>query len=403
MRSNLFGQGEDRPVSLDPQLLFSALLGQGVKGFAGVPCSILNHLILAAEASSEVDYVAASVEGEAVAAASGIWLAGGLGAVLMQNSGLGNAVNPLSSLCIPYRIPVLMIVSWRGEPGKKDAIHHYPMGAATSGLFELLDIPTHVLREDTDVDRVVADAVAYMRKERKPAALIVPRGLFAKGAGAVGRPAPVLEGRAVPAERPAPVRFERGELASRTDLLAAWLDRYPDEFAVSTTGYMSREVSSHGCVDRHFPMQGSMGFAPAIALGIARIEARRKVFVLDGDGALIMRLGSLATIGALAPKNLVHIVVDNGTYASTGGQLSVSPHVDFAAAALACGYTGAASCIGTDALADGLDWLDKEAGRGPLLLHVAVDESEAEGLDRPKLSPPEIADAFRAGLTGGAL
>jgi phosphonopyruvate decarboxylase len=344
--------------------------------------------------------VAASVEGEAVSAAAGMWLAGGLGAALMQNSGLGNAVNPLASLCIPYEIPVLMIVSWRGEPGKPDADHHYPMGAATPGLFELLDIPTQVLREDTDLDEAVAQAVASMRRQRMPAALIVPRGLFAKGGEAAERPAPVLEGRGVAAAPGVPVRFEGGRLPSRSEVLDAWLERHPDDLAVSTTGYMSREVSAKGLVDRHFPMQGSMGFAAAIALGIARVETRRPVFVLDGDGALIMRLGSLATIGALAPRGLVHVVVDNGTYASTGGQLSVSPHVDFAAAALACGYAGAARCVGADALAEGLDWMDARAGLGPLLLHVAVDEREAGDLERPKLSPPEIAEAFRAGVMG---
>ena len=99
-------------MTLDPRLLFSALRAAGIRSFAGVPCSILTDLVLAAEASDDVDYVAASVEGEAVSVAAGSWLAGGLGAALMQNSGLGNAVNPLASLCLPYEIPALLIVSW---------------------------------------------------------------------------------------------------------------------------------------------------------------------------------------------------------------------------------------------------------------------------------------------------
>ena len=387
-------------MPLDPQLLFRALLSAGVRGIAGVPCSILNHLTLEAEASPEVDYIPASVEGEAVAAAAGMWLGGGLGAAMMQNSGLGNAVNPLASLCIPYEIPVLIIVSWRGEPGKKDAVHHYPMGAATPGLFDLLAIPATVLREETDLERAVADAVAYMHKERKPAALIVPRGLFQKEKGDdAPRPAPVLAG-GPPRDAIAPGRFGGGDLPSRSEVLAAWLERYPGELAVSTTGFMSREVSSHGGVDRHFPMQGSMGFATAIALGLARSRPGRGVHVLDGDGALIMRLGSLATVGALAPEDFVHIVVDNGTYASTGGQLTVSPHVDFSAAALACGYRAAASCHGADGLSEALSWTRDQAGSGPILLHVAVSEREAEGLERPVLSPQEIAQAFRDGAAG---
>jgi phosphonopyruvate decarboxylase len=387
-------------LSLDPQLLFKALLAEGVRTLAGVPCSILTHLTLSAEASADVDYVAASVEGEAVSIAAGAWLAGGLGAALMQNSGLGNAVNPLASLCIPYDIPVLMIVSWRGEPGKKDAVHHYPMGAATPGLLELFGIPTTVLREDSDVARCVADAVEYMRKERKPAALIVPRGLFSKGADAAERTPPVLAADRQKQESKTPKHFEGGPLASRTEVLDAWLARFPDAVAVSTTGFMSREVSAHGLVDRHFPMQGSMGFAASIALGIARTARSKSVHVLDGDGALIMRMGSLATIGAYAPERLVHIVVDNGTYASTGGQLSVSPHIDFARIALACGYTAAATCRGRDALVASLDFITDVAGDGPVLLHVAVDEREAGDLDRPELSPQEIATAFRAAQGG---
>ncbi len=387
-------------MSLDPQPLFKALLGQGIRTLAGVPCSILTHLTLAAEASPDVDYVAASVEGEAVSVAAGAWLAGGLGAALMQNSGLGNAVNPLASLCIPYEIPVLMIVSWRGEPGKQDAVHHYPMGAATPGLLELFGIPTTVLREDSDVARCVATAVEYMRKERRPAALIVPRGLFAKGADAAPRTPPVLAGARPTPTAKLPESFEGGPLASRTEVLDAWLAHFPDEIAISTTGYMSRELSAHGRVDRHFPMQGSMGFAAAIALGIARTVRGKAVHVLDGDGALIMRMGSLATIGAYAPERLVHIVVDNGTYASTGGQLSVSPRIDFARIALACGYVAAATCRGRAALDDALAFVARNQGHGPVMLHIAVDEREAGDLDRPELSPPEIATAFRAAQGG---
>jgi len=386
-------------VTLDPRLLFSALRAAGIRSFAGVPCSILTDLVLAAEASDDVDYVAASVEGEAVSVAAGSWLAGGLGAALMQNSGLGNAVNPLASLCLPYEIPALLIVSWRGEPGRKDAVHHAPMGAATPGLLELFGVPVTVLREDSDVEQCVADAARYMQKERKPAALITPRGLFAKSQGNASRPPPVLAGR-TPTSGAAAQRFEGGALPSRSELLDAWLARFPEAPAVSTTGYMSREVSAHGSFDRHFPMQGSMGFASAIALGVARTRPESAVHVLDGDGALIMRMGSLATIGACAPAQLVHVVVDNGTYASTGGQLTVSPGVDFARAALACGYAAAASCRGGDALDDALAFVADAAGSGPVLLHVAVDEREAEGLERPKLSPQEIAAAFRAGRGG---
>ena len=385
-------------MPLDPQLLFGALLQAGVKGMAGVPCSILNHLILEAEASSDVDYLAASVEGEAVGAACGMWLAGGLGAALMQNSGLGNAVNPLASLSIPYQIPLLLITSWRGEPGTKDAVHHAPMGEATPSLFELFGIPTTTVREGTDLESAVNEAVQYMEKERKPAALIVPRGVFGKGEPKAERPSPMLAVK--PPDGEPSVYFEAGSLPSRSQVLEAWMSRFPDALAVSTTGYMSREIAALEKVDRHFPMQGSMGFAPAIALGICRSLPSRAVHVLDGDGALIMRMGSLATIGALSPQNLVHVVVDNGTYASTGGQRTVSPQVDFAEVARACGYRASAVCRGVDVLGEALDWAADHSGHGPILLHLAVDEREASDLERPKLSPVEMAAAFRASVEG---
>jgi phosphonopyruvate decarboxylase len=386
-------------VPLDPQLLFQALLAAGIRDFAGVPCSILNHLILEAEASPDVSYVAASVEGEAVSAAAGAWLGGSLGCALMQNSGLGNAVNPLASLAVPYEIPVLMVVSWRGEPGRKDAVHHFPMGAATPGLFELFGVPVQVLREDTDLTAATAAAVDHMQTKRRPAALIVPRGLF-KGSSkaATGRPAPALS--RARHELAEPRQFGGGTLPSRAEVLKAWQGRFPQDLAVGTTGFMSRELAGLGHPDRHFPMQGSMGYAPAIALGVARARPERPIHVLDGDGALIMHLGSLATIGALQPQRFVHVVIDNGTYASTGGQLSVSPSVDFAAAALACGYRRAARCLGRDGLSSALDWAGEGLGTGPVLLHVAVDEVESAELDRPEMTPPEIATAFRVGVTG---
>jgi len=184
----------------------------------------------------------------------------------------------------------------------------------------------------------------------------------------------------------------------RTTAGSRILDAYVPPF--DATGFMSRELSAHGGVDRHFPMQGSMGFAPAIALGIARTARDRAVHVLDGDGALIMRMGTLATIGAYAPERLVHFVVDNGTYASTGGQLTVSPRIDFARIALACGYVAAATCRGRDALGDAMAFAAATGGSGPVLVHIAVDEREAGDLDRPELSPAEIATAFRRAQGG---
>ena len=386
-------------MPLDPQVLYASLLARGFREFTGVPCSILDALITEAETSPDVDYLPASVEGEAVAVAAGSWLAGSRGVVLLQNSGLGNAINPLATLAIPYRIPLLLVSSWRGEPGREDAVHHYPMGAATPELLELFDTPVTVLREDTDLDDAVARAEAHMTDTRLPAALIVPRGLFAKsGSPANGLTAlPPTVTAAVPAEV---ARFGNGALPTRSAALGAFLACCGDAAVVSTTGYMSRELSAQLC-ERFFPMQGSMGFALAIALGISRVQRERPIFVLDGDGALIMRLGSLASVGAAQPSHLVHIVFDNGTYASTGGQKTVAPSVDFPGVAAHCGYRRVASCRGRDGLEKAMLWAAEAVGNGPALLHVAIDTAEAEKLDRPNLTPPEIAENFRSFLTRG--
>lgn len=380
-------------MAIDPALLFQALEKARFRDFAGVPCSILDPISTRAEAS--VRYLPASVEGEAVSAACGAWLAGSSGVALMQNSGLGNAVNPIASLALPYRIPLLLIVSWRGEPGVKDAVHHAPMGSATPGIFELFDVPTTVVREEKDVEQGVARALEHMERERLPAALLIPRGVFAKGEKAPKAPIP---GIARAHSEASVAHFGGGALPGRSRALEAFLARHGGDCTVSTTGYMSRELSAHGLPGNHFPMQGSMGFAAAIGLGIARVQRERPVFVLDGDGALLMRLGSLASIGADDVPKLAHVVFDNGTYASTGGQRTVSPRVDFASAALACGYRRAAVCHGADGLADAMQWLSESLGAGPALLHVAIDQSEAEDLERPSATPPEIADSFRRWL-----
>jgi len=374
-------------MTLDPQRLFDALQNSGLRDFAGVPCSILDPLTTAAHSTGR--YVAASVEGEALALAAGAWLAGGQAGVLLQNSGLGNAVNPLASLLIPYRIPALLIISWRGEPGRPDAVHHYPMGAATPSLLEIFGVPKWVLREDSDVEAIAAEAVTTLGR-RQPAAIVVPRGVFGKG--------PKTEWQYSPANQiaaSAEVCFGGGELPTRGQVVAKFVEHCGKFATVSTTGYASRELASYGPRDQHFYMQGSMGFALGIAMGVAWQSPAEPVFVLDGDGALIMRLGSLATAGALRRSNLVHVVLDNGAYASTGGQPTTSPGVDFATVARACGYRRTARCLGVGGLAEAMEWARYSAGEGPALLHVQMSPREASAQERPEQAPDEIATAFR--------
>jgi len=313
----------------------------------------------------------------------------------VQNSGLGNTINPLSSLAIPYEIPMVLIVSWRGEPGKKDAVHHHPMGAATPGLFELFGIPFEILSEQSDLKAVASRVCGAARERRLPSAIVVPRGLFPKF------PPPPARRRQVVATAPSTARrFPGTTWPSRSEVMRRIIERFTDGAVVSTTGYASRELASYDQA-RHFPMQGSMGFALSIGLGITRARVPTRVAVIDGDGALIMRLGSLATAGHLKPKGLVHFVLDNRTYASTGGQATVSPNVDFAAVALGCGYSHAATCDGIESLDLALDFATASGGEGPSLLRVMISGEEPAPCDRPKVLPPDLALRFRDALRHG--
>jgi len=189
-----------------------------------------------------------------------------------------------------------------------------------------------------------------------------------------------------------------GALPGRVDAMERLLAALPDNAAlIATTGYTGRELYTIADREQHLYQVGSMGCAAGMGLGVA-LNAERPVVVLDGDGAALMKLGSLATIGAYAPENLIHVVFDNGTYFSTGGQPTVSPSVDFAGVALACGYQGGFVCDGLD----GFDRAVKEAlaARGPHLIHMKVAGGTIKGLGRPKIGPVEVARRFKAFLAG---
>jgi phosphonopyruvate decarboxylase len=368
----------------------------GFDFYTGVPCSFLtpliNGVIGGAKGPGGLDYVGAASEGEAVAIASGAWLAGRQTVVMCQNSGLGNAVNPLTSLNAPFRIPTLIIVTWRGEPGLKDEPQHDLMGEITDGLLDVIRIghaafPT----EATDIGPTLARAAGAMAERDLPFALVMPKGSV-RDAGLSQAPA-----------RPQPPgrrrdHVEGGPRPPRIAVLERLLAGVPDAAGiVATTGKTGRELFTLADRPQHLYQVGSMGCAAGMGLGVA-LNTRRKIVVVDGDGAALMKLGTLATIGAYAPGNLVHLLLDNGVHDSTGGQATVSPHVDFAAVALACGYRLAASC---DSLA-GFDAAlrDALAAEGPAFVHMRIAPGSLEKLGRPTIPPHEVARRFKAFLAG---
>jgi phosphonopyruvate decarboxylase len=253
----------------------------------------------------------------------------------------------------------------------------------------LFGVPKWVLREDSDVEAIASEAVATLGR-RQPAAIIVPRGVFGKSSKPDWQCSPALQSAAS-----TEACFGGGGLPTRAQAVAKFVEHCGKFATVSTTGYASRELATHGPRGQHFYMQGSMGFALGIALGVLWQSREEPVFVLDGDGALIMRLGSLVTAGALQRSKLVHVVLDNGAYASTGGQPTASTGVDFTAVARACGYRSTARCVGVGGLGEAMEWARYSAGEGPALLHVRMSPVEQAAQERPEQSPDEIATAFR--------
>jgi len=376
-------------TEINAEKLLDGLRDHKISRFAGVACSVLEPLIASAEEREA--YLPASVEGEAVAVAAGAWLAGETAAVMLQNSGLGNAVNPLASLLLPYAIPVLFVISWRGGPGKTDAAQHKWMGEATLPLLELFRVQTWTLEASEQIPEVLEGA-AKVLLEGRPAALVVPRGVL-KSSSARPRCADTVRHGA--RRKVSPVAFQAGSQLTRAAAVKVIADSFRDVATVSTTGYISRDLASYGPRPNHFYMQGSMGFALGVGLGAAWAGYSKPLLVLDGDGALIMRLGSLATAGSRSPENLIHIVLDNGTYGSTGGQPTASPYVDFCVVAQACGYPLTACCSGDIGLNKALDWIVENRTYGPKFLRVRISPQEERAVERPDATPPQIAMEFR--------
>jgi len=373
------------------QEFIGAAAAQGYTLYAGVPCSYLTPFINQVRNDGTLRYVGAVNEGDAVAIAAGAAL-GGRGAIAMfQNSGLGNAVNPLTSLTWTFRLPVLLIVTWRGQPdGAPDEPQHELMGAITPRLLELMEIPWRPFpAHASEIAPALAAAAAHLQRESRPFAFIMSRGAVSDTA-LEPRPLPHLPRAVAGATAITPQ-------ATRRQMLAA-IQRglQPEDLVVATTGYTGRELYALEDRPNQWYLVGSMGCAAGFGLGLALAQPRRRVLVLDGDGALLMRLGVLATLGAERPPNLLHVLLDNGMHESTGGQATVAHNVDFGTLATAAGYPTAAL------VSDPAQLTALVAGRtaGLHFVHVPIRPGVPEALPRPQQSPVEVAARFRAHLHG---
>lgn len=372
---------------LDCKAFYEAMKGAGLDFYAGVPDSLLKDFCayVTDHTPPERNVITAN-EGSAVGLAAGYYLATQRpGVVYLQNSGLGNTVNPLTSLADEacYGIPMLLIIGWRGEPGKKDEPQHVKMGSISREVLDAIGVEWAELPQDPEAAAAaITHARARLAERPAPYAFLVRAGTFEKYKlkNQLASPYPM----------------------SREEAIGLIVQHLPaDARIVATTGMPSRELYEHREQrgERHdtdFLTVGSMGHSSQIALGIALQDKSRKIYCLDGDGAVLMHMGGLANIGTSGCKHYKHICLNNGAHDSVGGQPTVAFDVDLAKVASACGYP--AVFVATSAEELGEIFPRFEAAEGPAFLEVRVKVGHRDNLGRPKMAPGELKVAFMAAL-----
>lgn len=365
------------PAQLDAHEVARVFVDARFGPFYGVPCSYLGPLISVLSHHFPQKYQAAGNEGEAVALAAGAQLAGLRPVVILQNSGLGNAVNPLTSLCHTLRVPVLLLVTWRGQPGRSDEPQHELMGRITRDLLDAMEIRSEIFPSvQRDLPAALHRASRHMHSTSLPYALLVPKGTLAQE---LSRSDSALASIQYGLRREA-----IGAIVRTSD---------PDTVLIATTGKTARELERDHDRATNLYVVGSMGCASSIALGVALNARHRDVIVIDGDGAVLMRMEAMATIGRSAAERLTHIVLDNGSYESTGGQATHSGAIDLATVAAACGYRSHANVDSMSELRDAIG--AAQATRGPHFIRAHIRAESDPALGRPALRPPDVATRFR--------
>ena len=367
---------------INPSSFYDCCLNNGVSFFCGVPDSLLKSFCAFLTDNCAKNHVITANEGGAIGLATGHTLATGNPAlVYMQNSGQGNAVNPLTSLVDPdvYSIPMVLLIGWRGEPGVKDEPQHVKQGKVTCSLFETLSIPTTVLsdNEDTALKQVV-DAISQAKTESRPVALVVRKGLFNE--------------YALSKKEPDIATLKREAVIE--EILRALP---PHAVVVSTTGMISREVyevrerfgQGHA---QDFLTVGAMGHASMIALGIATEHPNRLVVCLDGDGASVMQMGNMAITAQAKCPNLLHIVLNNAAHDSVGGQPTIGAAIQLSKIAEAMGYQVLPSDISIETIFQQVEVTNTR------FLEIKVAKGARKDLGRPKESPRENKRLFMENL-----
>jgi len=391
---------------MDAVKFLDLLEDMGGTFFTGVPDSLLSPFIdsvVERYAVPSERHIVAANEGAAVGIAAGHYLATKKPAVVyMQNSGLGNAVNPITSLLHEkvYSIPVIFVIGWRGEPGTKDEPQHVFQGEKTLELLDCLEIPYAVIGKETaDLSAITDDFKKHLNNGRSVAFVIQKDAI----------------------QSSTKIDYTSNNLLSREEVLKIILSaslatthgrtnipNTPDtDIFVCTTGKLSREVFEirqsqgvgHG---NDFLTVGSMGHSLMIAYGIALAKPKRRVFCLDGDGAALMHLGSLAVVGVNKPANLIHVVINNGAHETVGGLPTVCTHLNLSEAAKIYGYRKSLRVINPADLEEAIKCINTEKNAdetgGPIFIEVLCNLGSRKDLGRPTTSPIENKNALMSTL-----
>lgn len=356
----------------------------GLDFYTGVPDSQLKALCNYLMYRYGIDpkhHIIAANEGNCTALAAGYHLATGkIPVVYMQNSGEGNIINPIASLLNDkvYAIPVVFIVGWRGEPGVHDEPQHIYQGEVTIKLLEDMGIESYIIGPDTSDADVVAkmDEFKSVLAQGKDVAFVIRKGALTD--------APKVE-------------YKNDNLMTREEIIEHIVKASGEDPIVSTTGKASRELfeirerngQSHKC---DFLTVGSMGHASSIALGVAINKPDRKIWCIDGDGAALMHMGAMAVIGSNKPKNLVHIVINNGAHETVGGMPTVASTISISEIAKACGYPNSTTVSDFDLLDKAL--LDAKNRNELSLIEVMCSIGARDDLGRPTTSALENKENF---------
>tara|TARA_B110000238_G_scaffold144479_1_gene155829 strand:+ start:609 stop:1736 length:1128 start_codon:yes stop_codon:yes gene_type:complete len=372
---------------VSPSVFFNFLKKSGINFYVGVPDSLLkNFCYYVSKKLSSKSHIISANEGSAIAIASGYNIATGkIPLVYLQNSGLGNAVNPILSLADKkvYSIPMLVMVGWRGQPGIKDEPQHQTQGDVTLNLIKSLKKKFKILNGNEKEDlKKTSQALKLAKKNQEPVFLIVKKNTFKKITN---------------------TKKDKSQLLSRERAIYLVTEIFKKNFKiVATTGMISRELyeirrEKNDNNHNDFLTVGSMGHASQIALGIC-LNSKKKIICLDGDGAFLMHMGGISTIGNLRLKNFIHIILNNESHDSVGGQPTSASSTSLTKVAMACGYKNIIGPLKTEKDVLKNLKLSINYSTGPSFIEIMVKNGSRNNLGRPKEKPINNKNSFYKNL-----